>query len=241
MSTLGSKPDSKIDIVWWRVRECLRAEMDPRRFEYWVSPLRMVSADEVRVVIACRTPFVRDQVVEKLGRRIADLFAQNMPGIRAIDFVADPVQPRGVTRRTALLATSASAMPSESAPPAGETKDDGAPVKGSETSGGQGEERPTGERRVKIEDIKRRVAEYYSTTTRDLESPSRKRDVVRPRQVAMWLARQLSGRSYPEIARRFGGRDHTTVIHGCEKIRRQIEVDAVIATQIDTLRRSLLN
>ena len=74
------------------------------------------------------------------------------------------------------------------------------------------------DRRVTIEEIKKKVAEHYGLKVADLESPNRSRSIVRPRQIAMYLARLLTPRSYPEIGRRFGNRDHTTVMHAVETI-----------------------
>ena len=69
-----------------------------------------------------------------------------------------------------------------------------------------------------IEDIQRRVADYYQIKFADLLSARRAREVARPRQVAMYLAKRLTPRSLPEIGRRFGGRDHTTVMHAVKRI-----------------------
>ncbi len=74
------------------------------------------------------------------------------------------------------------------------------------------------EKKVTIEDIQRRVADYYHLKFADLLSARRAREVARPRQVAMYLAKRLTPRSLPEIGRRFGGRDHTTVMHAVKRI-----------------------
>ena len=74
------------------------------------------------------------------------------------------------------------------------------------------------DRRVTIEEIQKRVAEHFSMRMSDMTSARRARAVARPRQVAMYLAKQLTQRSLPEIGRRFGNRDHTTVMHAVEKV-----------------------
>ena len=74
------------------------------------------------------------------------------------------------------------------------------------------------DRRVTIEEIQRKVAEHYNIRLTDMSSARRARDVARPRQVAMYLAKQLTSRSLPEIGRRFGNRDHTTVMHAVSRI-----------------------
>ncbi len=74
------------------------------------------------------------------------------------------------------------------------------------------------DRRITIDEIQRKTADYYGLKLADLLSPRRAREVARPRQVAMYLAKKLTPRSLPEIGRRFGGRDHTTVMHGVKRI-----------------------
>ena len=73
----------------------------------------------------------------------------------------------------------------------------------------------------------------------DLLSPRRARVVARPRQVAMWLAKTLTSKSLPDIGRRFGGRDHTTVIHACKTIEKLKETDSQMAEDLELLRRML--
>lgn len=97
------------------------------------------------------------------------------------------------------------------------------------------------ERRVTIEEIQRRVAEYFSVRLSDLLSARRARAIARPRQVAMYLSKQLTTRSLPEIGRKFGGRDHTTVIHAVRKIDELCKEDASMEEDVDLLRRMLEN
>ncbi len=96
-----------------------------------------------------------------------------------------------------------------------------------------------GEKRVTIEEIQRKTAEYYKLDLRDLHSPRRARRVARPRQVAMYLARELTSRSLPDIGRRFGGRDHTTVLHACRRIESLCRADPVFQQEVDFLRKVL--
>ena len=95
------------------------------------------------------------------------------------------------------------------------------------------------ERRVTIEEIQRRVAEHYKICLVDMQSARRARAVARPRQVAMYLAKQLTPRSLPEIGRKFGGRDHTTVMYAIRKIEELRAIDALLSEDIETLRRLL--
>jgi chromosomal replication initiator protein len=94
-----------------------------------------------------------------------------------------------------------------------------------------------GERRITIDDIQRRVAEHYGIRLADMTSARRARAVARPRQVAMYLAKQLTPRSLPEIGKRFGGRDHTTVMHAVRKIEDLRASDPGIADDVELLRR----
>lgn len=95
------------------------------------------------------------------------------------------------------------------------------------------------ERRVTIDEIQRRVAEYFHVKMGDMLSARRARSVARPRQIAMYLSKQLTTRSLPEIGRKFGGRDHTTVIHAVRKIEQLRNEDAALDEDVDLLRRML--
>jgi chromosomal replication initiator protein len=93
--------------------------------------------------------------------------------------------------------------------------------------------------KTSIEDIQRKTAEFYKLDVKDFHSPQRARRVARPRQVAMYLSRKLTTRSLPEIGRRFGGRDHTTVLHACRRIEALIGDDAMFRQEVDFLSQML--
>ncbi len=95
------------------------------------------------------------------------------------------------------------------------------------------------DRRVTIEEIQKRVAEHYNVRLSEMHSARRARAVARPRQVAMYLAKQLTSRSLPEIGRKFGGRDHTTVMHAVRKIDELRSGDNEFAEDVELLRRML--
>lgn len=95
------------------------------------------------------------------------------------------------------------------------------------------------DRKITIEEIQRRVAEHYNIRLSDMIGPKRVRSFARPRQIAMYLCKKLTSRSLPEIGRRFGGRDHTTVMHGVKRIEELMIQDAQIADDLEMLRRSL--
>ena len=95
------------------------------------------------------------------------------------------------------------------------------------------------DRRVTIEEIQRRVAEHFSMRLTDMSSARRARAVARPRQVAMYLAKQLTQRSLPEIGRRFGNRDHTTVMHAVSRVGELMIRDTSFAEDVELLRRML--
>lgn len=92
-------------------------------------------------------------------------------------------------------------------------------------------------RRVRVEDIQRIVARHFNVPRSDLLSNRRTRTIVRPRQVAMYLAKTLTPRSLPEIGRRFGGRDHTTVLHAVRKIEGEQSKDAKLSQELEILKR----
>ncbi|HQT75449.1 MAG: chromosomal replication initiation protein DnaA [Rhodospirillales bacterium 20-64-7] len=95
------------------------------------------------------------------------------------------------------------------------------------------------DRRVTIEEIQKKVAEHYSIRLTDMSSARRARAVARPRQVAMYLAKQLTSRSLPEIGRKFGNRDHTTVMHAVSRVSELMERDGAFAEDVELLRRLL--
>jgi chromosomal replication initiator protein len=95
------------------------------------------------------------------------------------------------------------------------------------------------ERRVSIEEIQRKVADHYRIRFNEMTSQRRARNIARPRQVAMYLAKQLTSRSLPDIGKRFGDRDHTTVMHAVGRVTALMETDAAFAEDVELLRRML--
>ncbi|MCA3712998.1 MAG: chromosomal replication initiator protein DnaA [Phenylobacterium sp.] len=95
------------------------------------------------------------------------------------------------------------------------------------------------EKRVTVDQIQKAVAEHYGLKQTDIISERRARVVARPRQAAMWIAKQITTRSLPDIGRRFGGRDHTTVLHAVRRIEALKQDDAVLARDLDAIIRKL--
>jgi chromosomal replication initiator protein len=95
------------------------------------------------------------------------------------------------------------------------------------------------DKRVSIDDIQRKVAEHYNIRLTEMASSRRSRSVARPRQVAMYLAKQLTARSLPEIGKRFGNRDHTTVLHAVQRITALMQEDPAFAEDVTLLRKML--
>ena len=95
------------------------------------------------------------------------------------------------------------------------------------------------DRKVTVEEIHRKVSEHYLIRLSDMLGPKRVRSFARPRQIAMYLAKNLTNRSLPEIGRRFGGRDHTTVMHGVKRIAELMQNDSQLADDIELLKRAL--
>jgi chromosomal replication initiator protein len=95
------------------------------------------------------------------------------------------------------------------------------------------------EKKLTIDDIQRKVADYYGLKVSDLLSERRAREVARPRQIAMYLAKKMTPRSLPEIGRRFGKRDHTTVMHAVKRVEQLRADDREIDSDVATLARLL--
>jgi len=97
------------------------------------------------------------------------------------------------------------------------------------------------DRRISIDDIQKQVAGHYNIKVSDMHSARRSRAVARPRQVAMYLAKKLTAKSLPEIGRKFGGKDHTTVMHAVKRIEELMAADQEMASDIEMLERILQN
>jgi chromosomal replication initiator protein len=95
------------------------------------------------------------------------------------------------------------------------------------------------DRKVTMDEIIKRTCEYYNVRQTDMISPNRARAIARPRQVAMYLCKKLTTRSLPEIGRKFGNRDHTTILYGVRKIEELMLHDSQIAEDAEMLRRTL--
>ncbi|WP_222611812.1 chromosomal replication initiator protein DnaA [Shimia ponticola] len=95
------------------------------------------------------------------------------------------------------------------------------------------------DRKITVEEIQRKVSEHYNIRLSDMIGPKRLRSFARPRQVAMYLCKKMTTRSLPEIGRRFGGRDHTTIMHGVKRIEELMAKDSQIADDLEMLRRAL--
>lgn len=98
---------------------------------------------------------------------------------------------------------------------------------------------PVGPKHITIADIQSCVVEHFYLKPVDMVSARRSREVARPRQIAMYLAKQLTRRSLPEIGRRFGGRDHTTVIHAVRQVQKLMGEDPEIAAHVKALMAKL--
>lgn len=94
-------------------------------------------------------------------------------------------------------------------------------------------------RRIKIEDILRIISRHYGVSKGDILSQRRHRSVVWPRQIGMYLAKQMTSRSLPEIGRRFGNRDHTTVLHAIRKIDGELNGNTRLRDEIEDLKKQL--
>jgi chromosomal replication initiator protein len=92
------------------------------------------------------------------------------------------------------------------------------------------------QRSISVKNIVTKVAEFYGIDEESIYEKTRRREVVRPRQVIMYILREDFSVSYPTIGSKLGGRDHTTVIHSCEKIKRELLTDAALGEEVDQVR-----
>uniref|UniRef100_UPI003F55E0ED helix-turn-helix domain-containing protein n=1 Tax=Lentilactobacillus kefiri TaxID=33962 RepID=UPI003F55E0ED len=94
-------------------------------------------------------------------------------------------------------------------------------------------------RQLSIVDIQNKVASYFHISISDLKGKKRMKSIVMPRQIAMYLAREMTSNSLPKIGKEFGGKDHTTVIHACDKIAEIIKLDSDLRKEISDIKSSL--
>ena len=92
---------------------------------------------------------------------------------------------------------------------------------------------------ISCESVKKAVCKKYNIKITDIESKKRNREFSMPRQIAMYICREMTDLSYPKIGESFGGRDHTTVLHACEKINKQIKIDPILAEDIRNLKEDI--
>ena len=92
---------------------------------------------------------------------------------------------------------------------------------------------------ITLEDVQEVVANRFNVKISELKSKRRTKALVHPRQIAMFLARELTDSSFPEIGREFGGKDHTTIIHACRQIEKALEQDATLRTTIESLKEEI--
>jgi chromosomal replication initiator protein len=97
------------------------------------------------------------------------------------------------------------------------------------------------DRRISIDDIQRKVSEHFNVKLSEMQSTKRSRIIARPRQIAMYLSKELTSRSLPDIGRSFGGRDHSTVVHAVKKVNELMQSDTSIAEDVELLKRALQN
>ena len=96
-------------------------------------------------------------------------------------------------------------------------------------------------RRVSVDEIQKKVAHHFNIKIADMFSARRSRQIARPRQIAMYLAKNLTSMSYPEIGKRFGNRDHTTIMHAVRKVEDLMEQDAGLCDDVNLLKSLLVD
>jgi chromosomal replication initiator protein len=95
------------------------------------------------------------------------------------------------------------------------------------------------DRRISIDDIQKQVAGHYNIKVSDMHSARRSRSVARPRQIAMYLSKKFTAKSLPEIGRKFGGKDHTTVMHAVKRVEELMGSDAELAQDVELLSKMI--
>lgn len=246
--------------VWLKVQSDLRKSLDERRYDFWVKPVRFVSASADRVVLSCMNHETRERLVARFGPKIAELIQFHAQKPIPIDFVIDAAKPQLVDASDAAPPNSETSETSESTVeladldlcPALEAR---SIVLNSESGFGTLVVVPSSDgigeapqqaplpavvsRRLTTKDVIRQSAAFYGIRIQDLLSKSRERAFVRPRQRAIYLTRSMLERSYPQIGK-FFDLDHTSCIHAFRRVTREIETNPQAALEVETLRQAIL-
>jgi chromosomal replication initiation ATPase DnaA len=216
--------------AWMRIRRRLRAELGEEVFSSWFGCLELNALSDQDVYLSVPTKFLKSWIQSHYVDRILPALASEFPAIKRVSInVRSSIRPAA--------ACSTGGLPDLVA---------GADVNGAELRMETAElairdlVRTPDPKKVKIEDVQKLVASHFNVSRGDILSARRTANVVRPRQIAMYLSKLLTPRSLPEIGRRFGGRDHTTVLHAVRKITGLVSADGTLSEEIELLTRMLL-
>lgn len=202
---------------WDRVKDCLQSELGEKAFANLFARVEFVGIEETTVHLTAPTTLLVSHIKMYYTKHLLRLWQAERQEIKQIL----------ITLRILVSTAEVELILSPTLKPVKES------IISTNSPVGQ---RP---RHVKIEEIKRTVAVHYKISKSDMTSSQRTRSIVRPRQIAIYLARKLTLHSLPEIGRRFGGRDHSTVLHAISKIEGLMAEDERLAKEIDSLKESL--
>lgn len=223
-------------------------------FEAWFSSMRFVEANGKAVRLTVISDFLKRWILNRYAGPLLEACQAEWPDVEVLDLQVRTC----VLRDLRIPKVLALPPPAAKAPKAcklqGNERYKGWPPR-LLFPGHPNIDTDTTASRVKIQDIQHAVARQYNVSRADLLSARRTANVVRPRQVAMLLCKQITGKSLPEIGRKFGGRDHTTVLHACSKISWLIgdrskgkpvhwrnapeQIDHALAEEIEALKQQL--
>ena len=243
--------------AWMRIRRRLRAELGEEVFSSWFGCLELDALADQDVYLSVPTKFLKSWIQSHYVDRILPTLISEFPTIKRVSInVRSSTRPATAAKLVhqtfevpaAVVVYVASVIRTN-----GRDLDGAvnrllahAALNGAELRMETAElairdlVRTPDPKRVKIEDIQKLVANHFNVSRGDILSARRTASVVRPRQIAMYLSKLLTPRSLPEIGRRFGGRDHTTVLHAVRKITGLVTTDGTLSEEIELLKRMLL-
>jgi chromosomal replication initiation ATPase DnaA len=260
--TASSRGGAGTGEAWMRIRRRLRAELGEVVFSSWFGCLELDALADQDVYLSVPTKFLKSWIQSHYMDRILPALASEFPAIKRVS-----INVRSSTRPATACATVAAKLVHQTfevpaavvAYVASVIRTNGrdldgavnrllahASLNGAELRMETAElairdlVRTPDPKKVKIEDIQKLVASHFNVSRGDILSARRTASVVRPRQIAMYLSKLLTPRSLPEIGRRFGGRDHTTVLHAVRKITGLVTADGTLSEEIELLKRMLL-
>jgi chromosomal replication initiation ATPase DnaA len=239
-------------VKWGRAQARLRATVGSEKYSTWLVTLRLGDIRETIMYCSVPTTFLKHWIEKHYAKSVVECVRLEWPEITAVYILHRqtgqplPIPDIAEAKKEEELIgkpkpTSMESRPPDTAPPEDEnvkTEDSGQDDQGEDEEGSSTlshEPSPDPNRRIYVIEIIRYACTRYKLARKLMLSEKRTRDIVKPRQIGMFLSKHMTNRSLPEIGRTFGGRDHTTVLHSVRKVEELIRDDIEFAFEVASL------